>query len=444
MELSLLFCVSNLSKIMSILIVTIGAIVAQFARNYLHGDSQQNLFYYNLLTLQVSVLLLVHTDNLFLFSGLWLLSNLILVRMICHKSAWKAAQYGADIVKRYLLVGWLCLVSGVVLMYLKTGALTFTQLTTISMQHDLLIYISLLLCIVTAMIQSAVMPVHTWLLNTLNAPTPVSACMHAGLINAGIFLLARLAPLYLQSQTFLYLLFVVGVITATIGVACKLIQPNVKRMLVCSTIAQMGFVFVQCGLGFFTAAIAHIFWHGLFKAYLFLSSATIEEQKDPNLVHVHSFMIIIALLCGFLSAVGFILVQGFDDVLTTTTVGLVLVAFVAGVQLGLTILQTGIFADIFVACLSAIGLGVLYAMVDVMIHSPLHSLHAMQAQPLTIWYGLGLFLLLLPWCVMIGYSYLQSYVWFQNIYAYVYVYLLRVTQAKSGACTLHRNHYKYR
>ena len=444
MELSSLFYVSNLSKIMSILTIVIGVMVALFARNYLQGDNGKYSFYRNLLGLQITVLLLIHSDNLFLFTLLWFVSNLILVCMMQHKDVWPAAVYSANIARRFLICGSFTLLAGTALVYVKTGTVSLSQFTGLSLSYDVYTYLALGLFLITAMIQSAVMPVHTWLLNTLNAPTPVSACMHAGLINAGVFLLVRLAPLYLQEPLFLYFMFIIGVVTATVGIVYKLIQPNVKRMLVCSTIAQMGFVFIQCGLGFFTAAIAHIFWHGLFKAYLFLSSAAIEEQQGCNIVHIHSFMMIIALLCGLLSSAGFILVQEFDDVLTTTALGLVLVAFVAGVQLGLTILQSGVFADIFVACLSAAGLGILYAVVDSMIHRPLHILHIMQAQSLTIWYGMGLLVLLLPWVLMIGHSYFQSYRWFQNVYAYVYVYLLRVTQAKSRACTLYRNQYKYR
>tara|TARA_Y100000588_G_scaffold395284_1_gene522361 strand:+ start:1822 stop:3111 length:1290 start_codon:yes stop_codon:yes gene_type:complete len=429
---------------MSALVMVIGIIIAKFSWNYLQGDTYKAKFYSTLLLLQALVLLLVHADNIFLFSGLLLLSNLLLVIMLYHNTFWSAAYHSARIALQYLVSGCLLQVIGFILLYIETGISSFSQIYTIPISYNWIVYVALGCITGSAMLQSAVMPMHRWLLNSLNAPTPVSACMHAGLINAGVLLLVRCAPLYLNNVIMLYVLFIIGVITATFGVAYKLIQPNIKRMLVCSTIAQMGFVFVQCGLGFFTAAIAHVFWHGMFKAYLFLTSPMIERQRDSNAVSLHYGSFFIGLMSGFISAVGFSVIQGFSQVFTTTTLGLLLVVFIAGMQLALTILQSAVYDDLIIVFIASLSLGIMYGLFDMMIHYPLEGLHAMQAQPLTTVHAIGFSLLFIPWICMLLYNHIKPKPWFKKIYAYIYVYLIRHTKADIATTTLHRNHYRYK
>jgi len=128
--------------------------------------------------------------------------------------------------------------------------------------------------VVTIMTKSAQFPFHVWLPGTIEAPTPVSAMLHAGIVNAGGFLVNRLAPLYGMAPTTLYLLFIIGALTALIGAAAMLAQPSIKRTLVYSTMGQMGYMVMECGLGAFALAIFHLCAHGLFKATLFLNSGT--------------------------------------------------------------------------------------------------------------------------------------------------------------------------
>ena len=129
-----------------------------------------------------------------------------------------------------------------------------------------------LLLVLSIMTKSAQFPFHIWLPGTIEAPTPVSAMLHAGIVNAGGFLVNRLAPLYGLAPTTLYVLFVVGALTALIGASTMLTQPSIKRTLVYSTMGQMGYMVMECGLGAFALAIFHLCAHGLFKATLFLNS----------------------------------------------------------------------------------------------------------------------------------------------------------------------------
>ena len=142
------------------------------------------------------------------------------------------------------------------------------------------------LCIIAAaIVQSAIYPFHRWLLSAMTAPTPTSALMHAGFVNGAGILLALFATLLFASDT-LIILFIIGGLTAIIAQFKKLLQVNVKQRLGSSTIAQMGFMIMQCGLGFFNATVIHLILHGFYKAYLFLSSVKEIAQTTTKKVEL--------------------------------------------------------------------------------------------------------------------------------------------------------------
>jgi NADH-quinone oxidoreductase subunit L len=128
---------------------------------------------------------------------------------------------------------------------------------------------------------------HVWLPDTMDTPTPVSALMHAGIVNAGGFLLNRLAPLYGLSSTTLHVVFAIGAFTVLVGAGMMLIQNDIKKTLGFSTMAQMGYMVMECGLGAFALAILHLIAHGIFKATLFLNAGHVihaarHEPKRPK------------------------------------------------------------------------------------------------------------------------------------------------------------------
>ena len=141
-----------------------------------------------------------------------------------------------------------------------------------------------LLIFIGAMAKSAQFPLHVWLPDTMDSPTPVSALMHAGIINAGGFLLNRLAPLYSLSPTILHIVFVVGALTVLLGASMMLVQNDIKKTLGFSTMGQMGYMIMECGLGAFGLAIFHLIAHGLFKASLFLGAGNVihESRQEPK------------------------------------------------------------------------------------------------------------------------------------------------------------------
>jgi NAD(P)H-quinone oxidoreductase subunit 5 len=124
-------------------------------------------------------------------------------------------------------------------------------------------------------------PFHRWLLSAMTSPTPASALMHAGFVNGAGILLTLLAPLFFKSDT-MTLLVIIGGVTAIVAQFAKLIQVNIKQKLGCSTTAQMAFMIMQCGLGFFNAAVVHLILHGFYKAYLFLSSGEEIDHISPK------------------------------------------------------------------------------------------------------------------------------------------------------------------
>jgi NAD(P)H-quinone oxidoreductase subunit 5 len=132
-----------------------------------------------------------------------------------------------------------------------------------------------LLLVIAAMLTSAQFPLHGWLIEVMETPTPVSALLHAGIINAGGFLLLRLAHVVSLSLPSLDVLAIVGGVTALFGSVVMLTQTSIKVSLAYSTIAQMGFMMLECGLGAFSAALLHIVAHSLYKAHAFLSSGSV-------------------------------------------------------------------------------------------------------------------------------------------------------------------------
>ncbi|MBY0315662.1 MAG: hypothetical protein K2Q26_09090, partial [Bdellovibrionales bacterium] len=132
-----------------------------------------------------------------------------------------------------------------------------------------------------ALVQSAQFPLHGWLLEVMETPTPVSALLHAGVINAGGFLLIRYSHLITLSPSAMNLLIAIGALTALFGSLVMMTQTSVKVSLAYSTIAQMGFMMLECGLGVFSAALLHIIAHSAYKAHAFLSSGETVRLAQP-------------------------------------------------------------------------------------------------------------------------------------------------------------------
>jgi NAD(P)H-quinone oxidoreductase subunit 5 len=334
----------GLSLTMNMLIFFVSAIVHQFSRRYLSGDSAYRRYFLSLSAITLTASIMVSADNLLLLWTAWTASNFLLISLMVHKKTWQAAKNSGDLALKSLSLGSLSLLGAFVLLYKESGSFSIDFMNNQSMisQSPWLITI-LFLITMTALIQSAQWPFHAWLTSSLNSPTPVSALMHAGLVNGGGFILVKFSPLFLSAPLILTVIFCVGVVTAIAGTSWKLLQTDIKRMLACSTMAQMGFMMMQCGLGLFPAAIAHICWHGLFKSFLFLNAGSAVQAKrivSQKLTHdLPSFLL--ACLAGILGAYCFAIVSEKTIFTLQPTTFLVGFSFISGAQFAYTLLRNG-------------------------------------------------------------------------------------------------------
>lgn len=354
--------IDNLSLVLLSLIFFVGSCVAFYSKRYLQGDRKLHYYYFRLFLLIQIVAIMVCADHLVLFFLMWLAADYLLTRLMAHKSSWYAAKQSANLALRHFMLGTFFLALAFLYLFSITGSTSIQQILGSEFTALQVIIISTCLAL-AAMCQSALIPCHRWLISSLNSPTPVSAIMHAGLVNGGGFLLVRFAPIIMQSQGILDTLFVVGLLSAIIGTAFKLLQANIKSMLACSTISQMGFMVAQCGLGLYPAAVAHLCWHGLFKGFLFLrsGSAVSESSKydrvDPELHHL-----VIAVGIGCIGALMFATFSQKDILSTNSALFLILVAVIAGAQLSLGLICKGGLSGYFSAVLLTGISGILYGL----------------------------------------------------------------------------------
>lgn len=277
--LGLSFHVDTLSAILCLLVGFIGFVVVKYSRNYLDGEPGQVKFTRWLLLTLASVLTLLISGNLLLLLAAWIATSLSLGRLLMFYGTRPAAIRASR--KKFVAsrLGDGCLAIAAVLLYLQFGTLEIADLAAQARAGEhagsSTITAAAMLIVATAMLKSAQLPLHGWLIEVMETPTPVSALLHAGVINAGGFLVLRLADVLLLATPALDVLAAVGGATALFGSLAMLTQTSVKVQLAYSTIAQMGFMLLQCGLGAFSAALLHIVAHSLYKAHSFLSSGSI-------------------------------------------------------------------------------------------------------------------------------------------------------------------------
>ena len=275
--------VDGLTQVMALVITFVSGIIHSFSRRYMAGQRHLPRFFVRLFGLTLIVLLLTAANHVVLFVATWAAMGWVLADLIGHIRGWPQAQAASRYARRSFLGGSAVLALAVAGLVGQTGAWTITGIGTQvgSLSTPVLAGLAGLL-LLAAMVQSALVPFHRWLLSSMTAPTPVSAFMHAGLVNAGGLLLARFAPVFAEAPTVLLGVAVVGGLSALLGQAWMLVQTDIKRQLGCSTVAQMGFMVLQGGLGFIPAAITHLMLHGFYKAYLFLAAGSVVEATHPR------------------------------------------------------------------------------------------------------------------------------------------------------------------
>jgi NADH-quinone oxidoreductase subunit L len=291
------FYIDRLSAVMMVLISGVGTVIYTYSIGHLYQDLHDRRFL-ALIGLTVSVLLcMVSSVNLMMLFLLWQVISCLLY-LLAHNHAHEATRKGAVRTFTLLRVGDVAFLSGIVLAYQLYGTLEFQSLFAKAAESPVLLTpwpgieisgttVITLLLFIGAMSKSAQFPLFIWLPGYLYAPTPATALLHAGIINAGGFLINRLAPLFGLSSTTLHAALVVGTLTAILGATMMLVQNDIKNTLGFSTIGQMGYMIMECGLGAFSLAVFHLIAHGLFKATVFLNCGNVihKARQEPAVPH---------------------------------------------------------------------------------------------------------------------------------------------------------------
>lgn len=271
----------GLTLFMVVLVSSISFFVHQFASRYLRSDVSQGRFMAQLSLLTAAVIFLVMGGNLLTCFLGWEFVGLTLYLLLNHYHYDQRANRAAK--KEFIInrVGDISFMVAIALSFVYFQSSEFTVLATppITILQFMGLHLTVqslivFLIFIAIMTKSAQFPFHIWLPDTMQAPTPVSAMMHAGIINVGGFLLARLSPYIPLSSYLSDFIYTIGIVSVLLAAFFGLSQHDVKRQLAYSTMGQMGYMIVQAGLGFFNAAVFHLAAHGFFKAYLFLSAGS--------------------------------------------------------------------------------------------------------------------------------------------------------------------------
>lgn len=432
----------NLSFVMMGLICFVTICLISFSSRYLKGDRKQAAFYRNLAVMVLSVLVMVNADHLLLLLGSWVMSNIFLVRLMLHKKEWNAAKQSSLLALKNFGLGFAFLCGAFLILYTVTKETSIQQLVNTPVETPWLM-ISCILILLAAMTQSALWPFHRWLTSSLNSPTPVSAIMHAGIVNGGGFLLARFATMFANQPAILSSIFTIGIITALLGTLWKLMQSDVKRMLACSTMGQMGFMIAQCGLGLFPAAVAHLCWHGLFKAYLFLASGSVAQEKRLDLDYPPSLNdFLIAIGCGLSGAYLFTFICNKNLLASDTTLFLNALVIIAGTQFALPIIRGASALKLPLAFIATAIVGSLYGLSVHLIEYALTPVNISYPQTLSVLHIVALIALIAAWLSILFIRKPRNVVlpkWVLKLY----VHMLNASQPDPRTVTTHRNHYQF-
>lgn len=266
--------VDALSVIMMMLVSSVGWVVLRYSGTYLDGETQQGPFTGWMALTLASVLLLVQSGTVAQLVLAWIGTSLFLHRLLLFYPERVEAQRAAK--KKWLTAraSDVALLGAALILMLAYGTGDIAAILAAASDGHAPASVAWAagLLAIAALLKSAQFPTHGWLTEVMETPTPVSALLHAGVINAGGFLLIRFADVMLTAPGVMAALVMIGGFTALFGGLVMLTQSAVKTSLAWSTVAQMGFMILQCGLALFPLALLHIVAHSLYKAHAFLAS----------------------------------------------------------------------------------------------------------------------------------------------------------------------------
>jgi len=284
------FFVDNLTAVLLVVVTTIGMLVHVYSIGYMQHDPGRWRFFAYLNLFMVSMLLLVLADSWLVLFVAWELvglSSYLLIGFWYRKRSAAEASKKAFITNRVGDVGFAL---GIMAIFVNTGTLNIRESLGVLTSETLVafpipIWIIALLIFAGAVGKSAQFPLHVWLPDAMEGPTPVSALIHAAtMVNAGVYLVARANGLFAAAPDAMLVVAAIGIFTAILAASIAMTQTDIKRVLAYSTLSQLGYMFASLGVGAFTAAIFHLMTHGFFKGLLFLGSGSVihavHEEQD--------------------------------------------------------------------------------------------------------------------------------------------------------------------
>lgn len=278
----------SLSTMVTMMVALLGLSNALYARRYLRGEKRFNYFYRYLTLTVLTVTGFILSNNLLILFFMWAFTAYCLYKLLLFYPDRIKAQKAAKKQAIIYFMSSSCLLVAIVFIYLTFNTFDLSQI--LSLKPEQLVgkglqvnFIGVFL-VLSAMGMSAQLPFHFWLPETMETPAVVSALMHAGIINAGGFLLIRLSPLLEQSQIAMIILTSIGCLTAVYAALVMATQNTIKQKLAYSTISQMGLMMFLIGLGAFSLALYHLIAHSIYKAHAFLATGSlISESKKAHI-----------------------------------------------------------------------------------------------------------------------------------------------------------------
>jgi len=269
--------VDQLTAVMLLVVATVGFMVHVYSVGYMHGDAGYYRFFAYLNLFMFSMFMLILANNFLLLYVFWEavgLCSYLLISFWYHKKSAANAGTKAFLTNR---VGDFGFGLGVMLIFVSLGTLSyngvFEQVGRLG--TGTLTAICLLL-FMGAMGKSAQFPLHVWLPDAMEGPTPVSSLIHAAtMVNAGVYMVARSSPLFYHSSTAMFVVALTGTFTAIFAASIGLVQNDIKKVLAYSTVSQLGYMFTALGVGAWAAGMFHLVAHGFFKGLLFLCSGSV-------------------------------------------------------------------------------------------------------------------------------------------------------------------------
>ncbi|MDZ7631548.1 MAG: NADH-quinone oxidoreductase subunit L [Gemmatimonadaceae bacterium] len=271
-----------LTAVMLVLITGVAGLILRFSDRYLGGEQGRSRYVRWFLATMAAVSLLVVTNDLIVLAFAWMVSSLTLHQLLTFYGDRAPALIAAH--KKFLLsrVADVVIFAAVAIIWRSMGTQRIDELMAQAASMSdfpAAIQMAGLLLVTGVGIRSAQLPFHGWLIQVMEAPTPVSAFLHAGIVNVGGFVLIRLSGLLGRLDAAQTLLVVAGTLTAVLAALVMTTRVSVKVSLAWSTCAQMGFMLLECGLGAYGLALLHLVAHSLYKAHAFLSSGRAVEQQ---------------------------------------------------------------------------------------------------------------------------------------------------------------------